>query len=255
MGCRAEIHTWACLTASQHTTIWATLHPSELRCTLPSYDAPYMSCAAPAYLPHNPKQTNFSVSYLFFYIVNLLFEKLCFVFETVLIFLGIYSGVSCYLYSCLFFHIVNLPFEKLCFVFETVLIFLGIYSGVPCLILTELLLDTAVATSHPSTTREKIIAKNFYILFLKGHGNEADFLGFLHKTVRHRSITLLYISSRSDFGFEFAEIFVIEKRLPNSPSRGVGKNAYRYNFFQTFKKIYGDITLHHWLFFCQIDLL
>jgi hypothetical protein len=36
---------------------------------------------------------------------------------------------------------------------------------------------------------------------------------------------LHYISSRSDFGFEFAEIFVIEKRLPDSPSRGVGKNA------------------------------
>jgi hypothetical protein len=28
---------------------------------------------------------------------------------------------------------------------------------------------------------------------------------------------LLYISSRSDFDFEFAEIFVIEKRLPDSP--------------------------------------
>ena len=46
---------------------------------------------------------------------------------------------------------------------------------------------------------------------------------------------LHYISSRSDFGFEFAEIFVIEKRLPDSPSWGVDKNAYRYNFFQTFK--------------------
>jgi hypothetical protein len=31
-----------------------------------------------------------------------------------------------------------------------------------------------------------------------------------------------YISSRSDFGFEFAEIFVTEKRLPDSASRGVG---------------------------------
>jgi hypothetical protein len=30
---------------------------------------------------------------------------------------------------------------------------------------------------------------------------------------------LHYLSSRSDFGFEFAEIFVIEKRLPDSPSR------------------------------------
>ncbi len=91
-----------------------------------------MSYAAPAYLPHNPEQMNFLV-------------------------------------LCLFFHIVNLPFGRHCFMFETVLIFLGIYSGVPCLILTELLLDTAVAASHPSTTREKIIAKNFYILFLSLH--------------------------------------------------------------------------------------
>jgi hypothetical protein len=27
-------------------------------------------------------------------------------------------------------------------------------------------------------------------LLLKGHGNEADFLGFLHKSVRHRSLVL-----------------------------------------------------------------
>ncbi len=48
---------------------------------------------------------------------------------------------------------------------------------------------------------------------------------------------LQYVSSYSDFGFEFAEIFVIEKRLHNSSSRGVDKiaYAYRYNFFQTFK--------------------
>jgi hypothetical protein len=46
---------------------------------------------------------------------------------------------------------------------------------------------------------------------------------------------LHYISSSSDFGFEFTEIFVIEKRLPDSLSRGVDKIAYRYNFFQTFK--------------------
>ena len=32
---------------------------------------------------------------------------------------------------------------------------------------------------------------------------------------------LHYLSSRSAFGFEFAEIFVIEKRLPDSASRGV----------------------------------
>jgi hypothetical protein len=46
---------------------------------------------------------------------------------------------------------------------------------------------------------------------------------------------LHYLLSRSDFGFEFADIFVIKKRLPDSPSRGVDKIAYRYNFFQTFK--------------------
>ncbi len=43
---------------------------------------------------------------------------------------------------------------------------------------------------------------------------------------------LHYLSSRSDFGFKFAEIFVIEKRLPDSPSRGFDKIAYRYNFFK-----------------------
>jgi hypothetical protein len=32
---------------------------------------------------------------------------------------------------------------------------------------------------------------------------------------------LHYLSSRSDFGFEFAEIFVIAKRLSDSASRGV----------------------------------
>ncbi len=38
---------------------------------------------------------------------------------------------------------------------------------------------------------------------------------------------LQYLSSRSAFGFKFAEIFVIEKRLPNSASRGVGNSLTR----------------------------
>ncbi len=38
---------------------------------------------------------------------------------------------------------------------------------------------------------------------------------------------LHYVWSCSDFSLEFAEIFVIKKRLPDSPSRGVDKNAYR----------------------------
>jgi hypothetical protein len=37
---------------------------------------------------------------------------------------------------------------------------------------------------------------------------------------------LHYLSSRSDFGFEFAEIFVIEKGLPDSASRGVADSAF-----------------------------
>jgi hypothetical protein len=65
-------------------------------------------------------------------------------------------------------------------------------------------------------------SSSLYLLHsLKGHGNEADFLGFLHKLDPHRSLALLYLSSRSDFGFEFAEILVIEKRLADSASRGV----------------------------------
>ncbi len=46
---------------------------------------------------------------------------------------------------------------------------------------------------------------------------------------------LNYISSRTDFGFEFAEIFVFKKRLLVSVSRGVDKIAWSIFFFQTFK--------------------
>ncbi len=42
---------------------------------------------------------------------------------------------------------------------------------------------------------------------LKVHGNEADFPRFLHKSIRHIG-PLHYLSSRSDFYFEFAEVFV-----------------------------------------------
>ncbi len=46
---------------------------------------------------------------------------------------------------------------------------------------------------------------------------------------------LHYISSRFNFGFEFAEIFVFEKHLLVSVSWGFDKIAYRYKYFQTFK--------------------
>jgi hypothetical protein len=66
---------------------------------------------------------------------------------------------------------------------------------------------------------------------------------------------LHYISSCSDFGFELAEIFVFEKRLPVSVSWGVDKIAYRYKHFQTFKLFYFDSKLHPWLIFGQINPL
>jgi hypothetical protein len=47
---------------------------------------------------------------------------------------------------------------------------------------------------------------------------------------------LHYVSSRSDFSFEVSEIFVIEKRLPDSPSRGVDKSASRHNLFKPLNK-------------------
>jgi hypothetical protein len=68
---------------------------------------------------------------------------------------------------------------------------------------------------------------------LKGHGNEADFLGFCRNWILVDP--LHYLLSRSDFDFEFAEIFVIKKRFPdsairqlsNSASRGVGNSTSR----------------------------
>jgi hypothetical protein len=46
---------------------------------------------------------------------------------------------------------------------------------------------------------------------------------------------LHYLLSRSDFGFEFLEIFVVENRFPASVSRVVDKIAWSIHFFQTFK--------------------
>ncbi len=61
---------------------------------------------------------------------------------------------------------------------------------------------------------------------------------------------LNYISSRSDFGFEFSEIFVLEKRLPDSTIRGVGATL-RINDTRSWRlsdsAIRGvDDSPHHW---------
>jgi hypothetical protein len=60
---------------------------------------------------------------------------------------------------------------------------------------------------------------------LKENGNQADFLGFLHKPVWHRSLTLCF--EPFNFDFEFAEIFVIEKRLAESASRRLAESESR----------------------------
>ncbi len=72
--------------------------------------------------------------------------------------------------------------------------------------------------------------KLFYDDELKGHGKEADFLGFLHKPVRHRSLTLS--SSHSDFSFKFSDICnrKITPRLAETGNRQINTI-----FFQTFK--------------------
>jgi hypothetical protein len=63
----------------------------------------------------------------------------------------------------------------------------------------------------------------------------------------------LHLSSRSDFDFKFAEIFVIEKRLPELPDSGSRQDCQELLFFY---KLWNDIniasTLHPRLIFCQI---
>jgi len=59
---------------------------------------------------------------------------------------------------------------------------------------------------------------------IKGTWQWGGFSGVFAE-IPHRSLTLP--SSRSAFGFEFAEIFVIEKRLPDSASRRVGDSPTR----------------------------
>jgi hypothetical protein len=66
----------------------------------------------------------------------------------------------------------------------------------------------------PCNTDQLYLRKQLMLLAtaLKWHGNEADFWGFCRNWFL---IDLLhYLSSRSDFGFEFAEIFIIEKWAP-----------------------------------------
>jgi hypothetical protein len=58
-----------------------------------------------------------------------------------------------------------------------------------------------------------------FLILLKGHGNEADFLGFLHKSVRHRSLTLHFEPFR--FWLWIRGGIRNQKTTLYSPSRGV----------------------------------
>ncbi len=83
---------------------------------------------------------------------------------------------------------------------------------------------------------------------LKGYGNKADFLGYC---INQFGIgPLHYISS--DFGFEFAEIFVIEKRLPDIAESGSRQDClYIDTIF--FKPLNKSMVIVHYilgLFFC-----
>ena len=66
---------------------------------------------------------------------------------------------------------------------------------------------------------------------LKGHGNEADFLGFLHKLSPHRSLTLpfeafhYWLRIRGDIEKWLGDS--ASRRLSNSVSRGVGDSQTR----------------------------
>jgi hypothetical protein len=89
-------------------------------------------------------------------------------------------------------------------------------------------------------------SKLFDNITLKGHGNEADFLGFLQKLGPHRSLTLPF--EPSPIGFEFAEIFVIEKQLPDSVNRGVSDSPTRRvgeSAFECLKEKLGESGSRH----------
>ncbi len=61
-----------------------------------------------------------------------------------------------------------------------------------------------------------------------GHGNMETNRIFRGFCINRFGIgPLHYTSSRSDFGFEFSEIFVFEKQLPDSTIRGVGDSPYQ----------------------------
>ncbi len=74
--------------------------------------------------------------------------------------------------------------------------------------------------------RYEFLASTIYKALLKGHGNEADFLGFLQKLVPHESLTLPF--EPFTFLLRIAEIFVFEKGLPASLIHGVADSPHHW---------------------------
>ncbi len=73
----------------------------------------------------------------------------------------------------------------------------------------------------PYLDHKKQFSKKKNFCLLKGHGNEADFLGFLQKSVRHRFLTLHFEPFR--FGLRIRGDIRNRKTTPRlpDPSRGV----------------------------------
>ncbi len=64
---------------------------------------------------------------------------------------------------------------------------------------------------------------------LKGHGNEADFLGFLQKSVRHRFLTLNFEPFR--FGLRIRGDIRIRKTIPRLAESGSRQECLEIKFF------------------------
>ncbi len=74
----------------------------------------------------------------------------------------------------------------------------------------------------------------------KGHGNETGFPWVFAEIGSSVMSPLHYLSGRSDFGFEFAEIFVFEKRLPAITDTG----SRRLSHFA--QKLARDVMYYHY---------
>ncbi len=112
---------------------------------------------------------------------------------------------------------------------------------------TILALSGVLVTQTGQTVRFHKLSETF-ITNLKGHGNEADFLGFLQKLVPHKSLTLLFepfwfwLRNRGDIRNRKTTPRLAEsgsRRLSDLASRGVDDSPTRQigeSAFECFKR-------------------